>query len=700
MTLKKSLLFIAFFVVFSLKAEFVSRQKAEMTASNFVFEQLINELVTTDFQETDLALIKTFTNDLNNKPLMYVFSLNDVGFIIISADDNAYPVLGFSFENYFNKDNLAPAFAQWLKNYTHQIQSLSENSGEQNFKPVWDYFSKRSNIIRNTAKAKNVAPLLTTTWDQGVYYNALCPEDPAGPGNRVYAGCVATAMAQVMKYYNYPQVGMGTHGYNDWSYGWQSADFGNTTYNWEAMTNSLNGHNFEVARLLYHCGVAVEMGYSPDGSGALSEDVVSASVNYFRYSNSTNIQDKENFSDVQWNNMLKDNIDNLMPLYYSGYSDEGGHAFNCDGYNETPNGTFFHFNWGWGGYGNGYFYIDNMNSPGGNFNYWHQAIFDMKPGANYPYNCSSTKVLSATAGTFEDGSGYFEYLNNKTCYWLIDPVTNIINIKLQFDVFDTENANDIVNVYDGETTADPLLGSFSGNSLPPVIQSTGKKMLVEFITNGSIRKQGWKTSYTTTKPVYCPNVTVLDDPSGTFSDGSDAYNYNINTSCRWRIEPPGAGTITIGFNDFNIDAQDATLEVFDVSSSPYVLLDTYMGSQTPPTKTYNASKILLWFKTGQNAASGWTAFYNSVVLSSNTLDNDRKINLFPSPFTQQLNISFLDDHSNKIIEVFDVNQQLVYTITSSESNLLMPLDFLSGGIYTIRIIYDSGEVVFRKVVRL
>ena len=182
---------------------------------------------------------------------------------------------------------------------------------------------------------QDVSPLLTTTWDQGCYYNALCPSDPSGiyTCGHVYTGCVATAMSQIMKYHNFPPQGVGSHSYEDPPYGLQNADFGNTNYNWSSMPNNVTNSNTPVATLMYHAGVSVNMQYSTSGSGAYNENVPYALMNYFNYNPEIVIQYKSNFSHLEdFKNLIRTDLNQQLPVYYSGSNPSEGHAFVCDGY--------------------------------------------------------------------------------------------------------------------------------------------------------------------------------------------------------------------------------------------------------------------------------------------------------------------------------------------------------------------------------
>ena len=214
--------------------------------------------------------------------------------------------------------------------------------------------------------------LVITKWDQSSPYNLFCPEYPGGPGGRCYAGCVATAMSQIMKYWNHPLQGQGSLTYNSGgSQGYPyfpglSANFGETTYDWDNMPISLSNSSTQVqkeavARLMYHCGVSVRMNYAPDGSGANSQDVPGAISNYFKYTNQSVRRDRGNYSYADWFRMLKEQIDMGWPVYYSGCDAStptpGCHAFVCDGYDDAG---LMHWNFGWGGTGDNFIDFDNI----------------------------------------------------------------------------------------------------------------------------------------------------------------------------------------------------------------------------------------------------------------------------------------------------------------------------------------------------
>lgn len=365
---------------------------------------------------------KTFVNvtvstTYNN---LYIFNATDGnGFVIVAADDRSHPVLGYSDKGIFHTENIAPQVADWLLAYDREIDYLISNNipATEDIANEWQCLRSGTSLpIRNT---RSVSPLLQTTWDQAPYYNLACPYDEDA-GEYTVTGCVATAMAQVMKYWEYPNVGTGSHTYYDPNYGWQSADFETLIY-WNEMPNTLYSSStimqiLSVASLMRLCGVSCEMKYGVANNGGSNSNIhneASGLINYFNYSPNINIVAKDNYSNSQWISILKTELDSERPVLYRG-SDSGtggGHAFVCDGYN---NNNYFHFNWGWSGNYDGYFQLSALNPGsgqigGGNGNYStsQACIVGLEPAEpvlhpNYDLVMNSTITTSASTYNFGD----------------------------------------------------------------------------------------------------------------------------------------------------------------------------------------------------------------------------------------------------------------------------------------------------------
>jgi hypothetical protein len=182
-------------------------------------------------------------------------------------------------------------------------------------------------------------------------------------------------MAQIMNYWEHPAIGVGSHGYTHQTYGYLFADFGGTIYNFPMNNNTPTDASRE---LLFHCGVSVNMNYGPGGSAAGNSEALSALETYFNYDESAYIDEKDNHTNSEWEDLIRDNLDNGRPLCYFGVG-TGGHAFNLDGY-EDSNISYFHFNWGWSGSYNGYYYLNNLNPASYDFSSDQEAIFNIFPG--------------------------------------------------------------------------------------------------------------------------------------------------------------------------------------------------------------------------------------------------------------------------------------------------------------------------------
>lgn len=386
--MKKFLTTILFTAIISFSfADKVGVETAQKVATTYLSQTIdcageINLNLAHTYKTTVASI---FNPDLMEiAPVLYVFDIgDDNGIILVSGDDVASPVLGYTDSGNFDIASLPHNFQKWIEGYKNQISHAIENQleTESSVKDRWTELIN-GGVINQTIGNASVNPLCTTTWNQSPYYNAQCP------GGSV-TGCVATAMAQVMKYWNHPLQGTGMHSYNHDVYGTLSANFGGTAYQWSSMPNSINSTNDAIATLMYHCGVSVDMGYSPEVSGAwVVEDdspvcSESAFKNYFGYSSSLHGEKRENYTTSQWTNMLRADLDAGRPLVYAGFGSGGGHAFVCDGYDA---GDYFHFNWGWGGYYDGYFHVDALDPGGtgtgggtGGYNSGHQAIFGMIP---------------------------------------------------------------------------------------------------------------------------------------------------------------------------------------------------------------------------------------------------------------------------------------------------------------------------------
>ena len=351
-------------------------------------------------QSQDLTLVYTGSSN-RGEACFYVFNVGDHGFVIVSADDFYRPIIGYSQERNFDTE-INPELGYMLNKLIAYRSGRLTGDAVPQVAAEWQSVMNSGKMISRNGGRREFH-LVQTEWDQGSPYNYYCPQASGGPGGRTYAGCVATAMSQVMKYWNHPLQGTGSHTDYNSGFGALSANFGATTYDWDNMPLRLRNSSPQVeieavALLMYHCGIAVDMHYAIDGSGAYSNDVPDRIRQYFGYSNQAVLKSRDSYSYADWAQMLKESFDMEWPVYYSGHSNDGGHAFVCDGYNDDD---FFYFNWGWSGSGDGFFDFDQIeynSSDGAIFNFVPTEVYNATPQAptNFTVTPAANNELKAT----------------------------------------------------------------------------------------------------------------------------------------------------------------------------------------------------------------------------------------------------------------------------------------------------------------
>ena len=359
----------------------------------------------------DLAYTQTTESGAN---ALYVFNFEG-GYMIMAADDVAQPILAFGEEGCFDANNIPDGLAYYLRHYARQIEYAVTNNmtATPEIAEQWEQIRRYGVIRSERATRGDVAPLISTNWNQDSPFNAYCPTGQGGPGGRAYAGCVATAMSMVMKRWNWPDHGQGSHSYTPSGYATQTVDFENAYYQWNNMPNIVNNSNYQaIAMLMYHCGVAVDMQYGPQGSGAHSQDVPDAIFNYFRYTKNANRLDRDLYTRNEWEEILISNLQEGFPMYYSGAEGNSGHAFVCCGYRESD--RKFYFNWGWSGFNNNYFAIDALNTYSGNFNDYQGVIIDMIPDYVYDGLIPAVTDLEVVAENAHSNVGVVSWTNPTT----------------------------------------------------------------------------------------------------------------------------------------------------------------------------------------------------------------------------------------------------------------------------------------------
>jgi len=373
--MKKLLLTFAavVFGTLMLQARSVSEQTARILAQSFV---------ATNFeftrQSTDLTLVKTAFSE-RGEACYYIFNVGETGFVIMAADDCVRPILGYSDRGVFNPNDMAPALVDFLEAKRQYIMDKAQK-GTQTYEVAadWAMLEKTGRMVSRHGGREDEF-IVETTWNQNYPYNYFCPEGEGGPGGHCYAGCVATAAAQLMKYWDHPLQGQGSHTYTPEDhpeYGPLTVNFGEATYDWENMTNSISANSPQeqieaVAQLIYHVGVSVDMNYRPTSSGAVTGKLCETMPAYFFYTDQMDNLYRENYTHEGFMQLVIDAIDMDWPMVQRG----GGHAYVLDGYNDND---MVHYNWGWGGSSDGWFNIDDHGYTDG-----ESIIYNYVPAERY-----------------------------------------------------------------------------------------------------------------------------------------------------------------------------------------------------------------------------------------------------------------------------------------------------------------------------
>ncbi len=423
------------------KANTVSVTVAQKVAENFYsikYSAVISSNASLAYTE----------RDANAVPVFYVFNVNNnKGFVIVTAEDAAHPIIGYSDEGAFIVPTTNNNVYFWLQNRKNEVIAMRTQNitASADISDEWtSYANNTKRAIHSVASGRDsVLPLCSTYWDQSPYYNAMCP------GGSV-TGCVATAMAQIMKYWKYPSIGTGSscyydqtnHGFSE-NYGQLCATYDTSHYIWSEMQNNpLGGPNAQIAKLMYDCGVSVDMDYTPTGSGAFVIGGAPSALNsytaYFAYDASTiNAQGYNSNQQASWIALLENELNNKRPMQFQGTDPtNGGHSWVCDGYSATNE---MHMNWGWSGGDNGYFAVTALNPAPFNFSQDIGVIYGIEP----PPGALAVQKIDVATGIAvypnpSHGVFNFDLTNNSGNYQV--KIYNIIGQEVNATLISTGNS--------------------------------------------------------------------------------------------------------------------------------------------------------------------------------------------------------------------------------------------------------------------
>ena len=484
-------------------AERVTPEAAQKVASTF-----LNNNGAKATRLTDLTKEAGYSN-------LYIFNAEQ-GFVVMAADDCVQPILGYSLTGKFAAKNMPSNVSGWLQGYNDEIQYAIDNK----LKATPETAQLWKDLAEGNSKAAKatvvVDALIQSAWDQDPGYNDLCPYD-SNAGELTVTGCVATAMAQIMRYWEYPSHGVGSHSYTPSAhpeYGTQSVNYANATYDWVDMP--LHSSNAEIAILMYHCGVSVDMDYNiaiNGGSGAYPNDIPNALKTYFNYKTSVSYKTKSLYSSTNWNNLLKTELNAGRPIQYGGSGSGGGHSFVCDGYD---NNNYFHFNWGWSGANDGFYSLTNLTPGSGG-----------SGGGSYSFSDNQTAIIGIQPKdcTASAPTNLTVTLEGRTSVLTWNMANNAVSYSIYRDgllIANTTNTtySDIDLSYGTYAYYVKSVDSNGAKSSPTTTVTVSVQPLA---TNLTITKNSNNAILNWTEPEWC--IPQTDNEVLTYGDGSLTYHF-------------------------------------------------------------------------------------------------------------------------------------------------------------------------------
>ena len=745
--MKKSiLLFVLMTVVtFAFATRTVPVEDAKLVSKNFITEISGNP----NFRLSDFTLVHTETDE-NGESLYYCFQILDYGFIMVSATSLAHPILGFTFEENFtdNNDNY------FMLKHREELSFLKKNPSQaKNHSAAWNRYSSPFFSL-NQSKDGNVGiePLLTTTWSQEKYYNTYCPFDsrPVNPGSpspssrdyRAYNGCVAVNLTNLMFFHRWPSSGTSGVSYVPIDYDAdpphvyprQSVNFAQNTYNYDVMyEGNLNTYVNELAKLFYHAGVSVRMGYGNYGSGSNSVSAVNALKANWKMSQSILSVRKADLSENAFVDSMLVQLDKNLPLYFSAsVGGEDGHAFMIDGYMTIDSTNYFHANFGWGGYKNGYYLFGNIDG----YNADENILMNVIPNTNdinVLKPLTSTDTITATLGTISDGSGAYKYQPNTNRSWLFN-TPNATKYTFNFSKIKTEANGDIITIYNGPTTASGIKAQFSGNylmkatndagglfqsvftgdALPGPVVVNGSSVLVTFTSNSNdITDYGFVMNYevtTSNVPQMCASVYVIPGTEviGVISDkdlnAADDLNYAADKQCMFsgRLFNYVDG-FHMAFTKFDLLAGDF-VDVWDITNQNVPELVHRFDINNWPNGAFyvNAGKFQVNFVSDnwkQGTGFKLEYYYVSGVPVNSGLED---VNVYPNPTSDNVNIAITTDLNETMqFQIFDMTGKMISSEAAEVSGDFVyttSTNHLAPGIYMVHIKTSQGKSIHKFIV--
>lgn len=665
--MKKIILLITllFTVSFFTKAAEVPVEKAKFAALKFINERFSITSERNSKKDLNFTVLNSFK--YSN---LYIFNTHPEGFVIVSVSDKAQPVLAYSFKGSIEESNLRSEYKIWLDNYSDQIKYLEENSirGFEKFEREWNYLLSQNTDDTRLRNIRNVEPLFVTKWGQSAPYNGACPKDTLGSNGRAITGCVATAMGQLLYYYRFPYSGVGSYSYTHAKYGEIYADFSKANYKWHEMLSVHKEPNEAVAEILFHQGVSVDMDYGPNASAMWHPKTDTAFRKFFKYNEET-IYYLRDENSARFDSVVVANLDLRRPMYYAGWvvPKLNGHAFVCDGYQGE---NYYHFNWGWNGGYDGYYYTDNLAPGGYDFNLAQEVVPLFPDTAKYVYPADTTDnyYFSYSKASIDDGSAYYPYKPNTNKTWYVTPLIpesdSISLIELNFMRFDLANG-DTLYIKDFDTKE--ILYKLTGNEKPEKLKISKDKLILNFISDNNENGLGFEIEYSVELPTYCHSTNpVIVSDYGKIEDGSGAKNYQNNTSCMWRIKSIDKKPLNIRFTKLNIKDPQDFVRIYDFTLQKEIAKVT--GTDIPEVISVESGNLMIQFVTDETITDeGWEALFYTSEYSVET-QKISQFEIYPNPANDFVIIKTYSEKNDKInVKLCDSKGKIIVNKTKELS---------------------------------
>lgn len=699
---KLSLLGLLLIIVGQLAAQRVSESQATQVCQRF----LMDKHRSTGTENIKLADVYTQTN---GDAALYRFQLPDVGFVIVSASMTTPPVLAYSFKNSFE---LIPPVEGLFDLYKKEIAYAEKERWDAKPKAAAAWARYLAEDFSPQKDASNeVGPLLTTLWNQNKFYNTYCPWDAASGSYydyRVPNGCVALACAQILNYYRYPEHGYGSSTYVPQGYPRQTVNFGQSHYNYDAMCNVPTSYANEIAKLAYHFGVAIQMAYGVDGSGANSDKAKEKLVNTFKYDQNIASYYRSLYLDTmvtEYIQILKNEFDHRRVVYYSGCSEDFSncHAYVLDGYDDEDR---FSINYGWGGSSNGFYAIDNFVAGPMHLDYGAEALINIIPSAAVEDTyCQGHQRNTASFGYVADGSPTVKpYQSNPDCSWMV-AVPSASAYEFTFDRLDL-NEGDYVTIYNGPTVESGVRASFTGSEIPTgTYEVYADSVLITFVGNtNNTEHYGFLISYTSALPPRtCQTVTNMPNVwNAVLSDGSqEGEKYLPQTNCTWNLSHNFISGYAFAFPKFNLGYGDF-VDVYNNTTNPptlYKRFDIY----DQPEGVYNVpfKRMRVNFVSDnwdQNEGFSLEYYAIDAVEDYNGIED---LTVYPNPATDYVNVEFSIPQSEKVtFQLLDLTGKMLKQSSLDgvvgANQYRFGIQGVAKGMYLLEVVTASGKTV-RKI---